>query len=453
MAGAEWSGNARREQAGGRLMRLLIVSQYFWPEEFRINDLAREFVARGHQVSVLTGFPTYPRREAFAGARPAAETWHGVRVVRVPLAGRGTGEPWRLAANYLSFATTASVLGALRRDALGFDRPDVILAFQPSPLTALIPALVLGRIHRAPVAIWVQDLWPETLAAVGVVRSPRLLAAAVPAAAVLYRSCDLVLAHSADFCPALTARGVDENRLHYLPAWAEEVYRPVPADPALAIGLGLPEGFVAMVAGNLGIAQSLETVVDAASRLRHDQAVHWVVVGDGQRRAWLADEVVRRGLTRWVHLVGRQPVERMPGLFAHADVLVATLRPDPVLGMTLPARVQSYLACGRPVVGALDGEGARVLREAGGFAVPAGDGAGLAEAVARVAAMDAARRRAAGAAARGYYRRHFDRSMLIDRFEAVLADAAAGFPPTATQAFLPAQRVPSDAVPAATPAS
>jgi glycosyltransferase involved in cell wall biosynthesis len=434
-------------------MRLLIVSQYFWPEEFRINDLAGALVARGHHVCVLTGYPTYPRRGAFTENRPAIDDWHDVRIVRVPLAARDSGERWRLAANYLSYATSATLLGPWRLGLVGHDRPEVILNFQISPLTALVPALALGRRYRAPVVAWVQDLWPESLAAVGAVRSPRALNVLAPAAAALYQRCDQVLAHSAEFHPALLARGVAADRLGYLPAWAEGEYRPLPADPALAAALALPAGFVAMVAGNLGIAQSLETVVDAASRLRDNPAVHWVIVGDGQRRAWLADEVVRRGLTGRVHLVGRQPVERMPGLFAHADVLVATLRRDGALAMTLPARVQSYLACGRPVVGALDGEGARVIQEAGGFAVPAGDGAGLAAAVARVAAMDADERRAAGEAARAYYLRHFERSMLIDRFEAVLGDAAAGLPLAATEAVLPAQRVPSDAVPAATPGS
>lgn len=416
-----WQAQQGHECSGwGPPMRLLIVSQYFWPEAFRINDLARELVARGHEVSVLTGFPTYPSREAFPQCRPADDHWHGVQIARVPLIGRDEGQRWRMAANYASYAASASLLGPLRVRR----RHDVILAFQMSPVTVILPALVIGRLWRKPVVAWVQDLWPESLAAVGAVRSEWMLQTLKPPTSALYRACTLVLAHSEDFLPALLARGVSQQRLAHLPAWAEEHYRPVPPDPSLARELRLPTGFIAMIAGNLGIAQSLETVIGAAERLRADPSVHWVVVGDGQRRAWLAEEVARRGLTNQVHLVGRHPVERMPHLLAHADVLVATLRSDPVFSMTLPARVQSYLACGRPVVAAMDGEGARVVRGAGGLAVPAGDAAGLAAAIADMRAMDPSWRRAAGDAARAYYLKHFERSMLLDRFEAHLVAAA-----------------------------
>lgn len=414
-------------------MRVLIVSQYFWPETFRISDLARELVSRGHEVVVLTGYPTYPRRSSYETRRPAEDEWCGVRIVRVPLADRGAGRHWQIAANYLSYAASASLAGPFR---LGWWRPDVVLAFQLSPVTSLIPALILGRVHCSPVAAWVQDLWPESVAAVGAVRSRRVLTVATSAVDLLYRRCDLILAHSEDFVPTLRERGVRPQRLGYLPAWAEDHYQPTTPDPSLARALRIPTGFVVMTAGNLGVAQSLETLVGAAERLRSDPTIHWVVVGDGKQREWLAAEVIRRGLEENVHLLGRHPVQLMPQLFAHADLLVATLRRDPVLAMTLPARVQSYLACGRPVAAAMDGQGARVVREAGGIAVPAQDTAGLANAVATVKAMAPARRRQLGEAARQHYLTHFERSVLLDRFEAHLVrtvetTSAAPRPPNA----------------------
>jgi glycosyltransferase involved in cell wall biosynthesis len=397
-------------------VRVTIVSQYFWPEQFRVNDLAVGLRERGHQVTVLTGQPTYPRRELFPGRRrPGREWYEGVQVVRVPLASRGGGERWRLALNYLTFAASASVFGVPR-----LPPSDVVLVFQISPVTMVVPALLLSRLRGTPVVLWVQDLWPHTLRATGVVRSGRLLDLLGKVVGAAYQRCAKVLGQSEDFLPLLRAAGVPPDRLGYLPNWAEDRYRPLPPDPEVRGEAGLPAGFIAMIAGNLGVAQSLETVVDAAERLRDlpgGDDVHWVVLGDGQRAAWLAEEIRRRGLGDRVQLLGRRPLEQMPALLAHADVVVTTLRRDPVWGLTIPSRVQSFLACGRPVVAAADGTTARVVAAAGGLAVPAQDAAALAEAIAAVRTLSPAGRAAMGAAAREYYVTHYQRAALLDRVE------------------------------------
>nr|MDT0664613.1 glycosyltransferase family 4 protein [Micromonospora sp. DSM 115978] len=280
--------------------------------------------------------------------------------------------------NYLSYALAASALGPARLPG----GSDVVLVFQMSPVSQVLPALVLRALRGAPVVTWVQDLWPQSVAATGVVRSPALLAAIGCAVRPRDRACDRLLVQSEGFREPLTLAGVPNDRIYYLPNWAEEVYEPLsgaltpPGGP-----VDLPEGFVVMLAGNLGRAQALGTLLDAADRLRHRSDVHWVVVGDGTRRDWLAAEVVRRGLSGRVHLIGRRPVEDMPALFGRADAMLVTLVRDQLMAMTVPSRLQSYLACGRPVVAALDGEGARVVRQAGSTAVPAEDGAGLARVV------------------------------------------------------------------------
>ncbi|MBL7491005.1 glycosyltransferase family 4 protein [Frankia sp. AgB1.9] len=404
-------------------MRVTIVSQYFWPEQFRVNDLAVGLRERGHQVTVLTGQPSYPRRDVFPRRRrPGREWYEGVQVVRVPLASRGGGERWRLALNYLTFAANASLFGVPR-----LPPSDVVLVFQISPVTMVVPALLLRRVRGTPVVLWVQDLWPHTLRAMGVVRSERMLGLLEKAVGAAYQRCARVLGQSEDFLPLLRAAGVPADRLGYLPNWAEDRYRPLPPDPQVRREAALPEGFVAMVAGNLGVAQALETLVDAAERLRTlpgGADVQWVVVGDGQRGEWLADEISRRGLGDRVRLLGRHPTEQMPALLAHADVVVTTLRRDPVWALTVPSRVQSFLACGRPVVAAADGTTARVVAAAGGLAVPAQDGAALADAIASVRALAPAERAAMGAAAREYYVTHYERAALLDRVERHLRDAA-----------------------------
>ena len=402
-------------------MRVTIVSQYFWPEQFRVNDLAVGLRERGHQVTVLTGQPSYPRRDVFPRRRrPGREWYEGVQVVRVPLASRGGGERWRLALNYLTFAASASVFGVPQ-----LPPSDVVLVFQISPVTMVLPALVLRQIRGTPVVLWVQDLWPHTLRATGAVRSERVYSLLEKAVGAAYRRCGRVLGQSEDFLPLLRAAGVPADQLAYLPNWAEDHYRPLPPDPQVRREAGIPEGFVAMIAGNLGVAQTLETVVDAAERLRDlpgGADVHWAILGDGQRAGWLADEVSRRGLGDRVHLLGRRPPERMPELLAHADVAVTTLRRDPVWTLTIPSRVQSFLACGRPVVAAADGTTARVVAAAGGLAVPAQDAAALAGAIASVRMLTQAERAAMGNAAREYYVTHYERAALLDRVERHLRD-------------------------------
>jgi colanic acid biosynthesis glycosyl transferase WcaI len=405
-------------------VRVLIVTQYFWPESFRINDLAVGLRERGHRVTVLTGIPNYPAGRFFPGygvLRRRREEYQGVQVVRVPLVPRGAGSGVRLALNYLSFAATGAVLA---RSAVpgGFD---VILAYEPSPITVGIPALVLRRAKRAPLLFWVQDLWPESLSATGAVRSPAVLRAVERMVRRIYRGCDRILVQSQAFVAPVEKLAGGRERIRYFPNSAEPFYRPVPREGAEGDFSGLPRGFRIMMAGNLGAAQDLGTILDAAERLRHRDDVHWVLVGDGRMRAWVEAQVAERGLARSVHLLGRHPPEAMPHFFAHADVLLATLRRDPIFASTIPSKVQSYLACARPIIAAMDGEGARVVVEAGaGVGVPAQDPAALADAVARMADLSPAERACMGARGRAYFLEHFEREMLLDRLEGWMREVA-----------------------------
>ncbi len=405
-------------------MRVVIVTQYFWPEDFRVNDLTTELVRRGHEVTVLTGQPSYPDRERYRqegrSRRPWRQDWYGVRVLRGPLLSRGNGAGWRLAGNFLSFAAAASCVAAL-----GIRHADVVFVYEPSPITVGIPAMVVKRLTGAPIVFWVQDLWPETLAATGAVTSPRALALVRRLVRQIYRSCERVLVESRSFVDSVVANGAHPQQVHYLPNWAEDTYAPVQPPPDAPQRDLLPDGFTVLFAGNLGTAQSLDTVVEAADRLRDLPDVHWVILGSGRAQAGLAAEVARRGLGDRVHLLGRHPVTDMPTFFALADVLLVTLRRAPIYALTIPSKLQSYLACGRPVVGALDGAGAEVITAAGaGRTAPAEDAEALAAAVRQVHASSATERAEMGARGRRYFLEHFDRNRLLGEVEKHLLQAA-----------------------------
>jgi glycosyltransferase involved in cell wall biosynthesis len=404
-------------------MRVLLVTQYFWPERFRINDLAEGLAGLGHELVVLTGKPNYPEgrfADGYGFLRGPRERWGTINVVRAPLVSRGQGRGLRLALNYLSFALFASVVGPFACRG----RFDAILVYQPSPVTVGIPALVMKALKRAPVLFWVQDLWPESLAATGAIRSPPLLRLAAWGVKRIYAGCARILVQSEAFVAPVRALGVPAERIVYYPNSAEDFYRPLARTEARP-PVELPQGFRVVFAGNVGAAQGFETILDAAERLREHRNIHWLVLGEGRRLEWVREQVARRGLGASVHLLGQHPAEAMPVWFAHADAMLVSLRADPIFALTIPAKVQSYMACGRPIVASLDGEGARVVSEAGaGVAAPADDAAALARRVLELYRMSASEREAMGARGRAYFERRFERGMLVKRLATLMEEAA-----------------------------
>jgi len=408
-------------------LRILVVSQYFWPEAFRINDLVQGLLDRGHEITVLTGKPNYPGGSLFAGygfLRPMRERYAGgAEVVRVPLVPRGSGSGRRLALNYLSFVLFAGFLGPL----LCRGRFDVIFVYEPSPITVGLPALVMKRAKKAPIMFWVQDLWPESLSAAGAVRSKRVLRSVERLVRFIYRGCDRILVTSRGFVPRVEAMSTREKKVHYWPQWAEALYEPVEVEDDAPERSEMPDGFRVVFAGNVGAAQSFETILAAAERLKSYPGIRWVIIGDGRRRRWVEDRVRELRLEDRVHLLGKRPMEKMPRYFALADALLVTLKRDFIFSLTVPGKVQSYLACGRPVVAALDGEGARVIKESGtGLVAPAEDANALAGAVLRLYEMLPKEREEMGRRGRAYFEEHFEREKLLDRLEGWMEELIGG---------------------------
>ena len=405
-------------------LRILVVTQYFWPENFRVNDLVKEWVQRGHQVTVFTGIPNYPLGNIFEAYREqprAFSEYEGAEVVRAPMLPRGSGN-FSLLLNYMSFVIGSCSFGPwiLR------DKPvDVIFVFEPSPVTVGLPAVLLGKIKNAPVVFWALDLWPETLAAIGVLRSPRVLGWVGQMVRFIYNRCTLVLGQSRGFLGSIAKYCNDEAKIRYFPCWSEDIFM----DPCVQPASEVPEwtdGFTVVFAGNIGEAQDMPAVLDAAERLKDNASIRWIIVGDGRKFDWLQSEVDRRGLDERVLLPGRFQVERMPSFYAHADALLVSLKRDPVFSMTIPGKVQSYLMAGIPLLGILDGEGAAVILEANaGLTCDAGDGAGLAKAVLTLAAMLPEKRKQMGLNGRKYAEQEFGRAQLMDRLEALMVEALA----------------------------
>jgi colanic acid biosynthesis glycosyl transferase WcaI len=402
-------------------VRILLITQYFWPESFLVNDLAVGLSHYGHEVSVLTGVPNYPSGKFYPGYRcfPKDENYQGVRVLRVPLIPRGPATRLRLALNYLSFALMASLLLPWKYR----QRPDAVIVFQPSPVTVGIPALVVRALRGSPIYFWVQDLWPDCLELTGIGAAAWQSRCIDRFVRWLYARCYRVLVQSSGFAEYVRIQGVPESKIVWMPNWADSFYQPVVLEEAASELRELPSGFRVIYGGNIGEAQGWRTWVEAATFTQHRSDIHWVIIGGGRQQQALAAEVERRGLRGTVHLLGPRPATAMPRYFAAADALLVTLRRSPALARTIPSKVQAYLACGRPIVAALDGDGGEVIRGAeAGIVVPAENAQQLATAVLHMAAMSGAERAAMGCRARAYYEANFSREQLLYRWHKLLTE-------------------------------
>jgi len=398
-------------------MKILIVSQYFWPESFRVNDIATGLVSNGHNVTVLTGKPNYPQGKFYSGYglfKKSKDNYEGVSIIRVPIMPRGEKGIFKLALNYMSYAFSASVLSPFvcEKDY------DCILVYQMSPVTQGIPAIVLKKLFKIPVFFWVQDLWPESLSAVGAVKNKSLLGLIKKLVGWLYRSSDKILIQSDSFRQHVLQHGIDDEDIYYYPNSAEELYRPVVLNNDSDIAKMMPRGFIVMFAGNVGVAQDMESILKAAEITRSNEQIQWVIVGDGRQLSWLKSEIQSRKLSGSVHCLGRHPVERMPEFFSFADAMLVSLTKDPIFASTIPAKIQSYMACAKPIIASLDGVGADVVESAQAGLVSGAEQPGkLADAALKMESLKKAELDEMGVNSLNYYNKNFERNMLLKKLE------------------------------------
>lgn len=399
-------------------MKILIISQYFHPENFKINDIALGLKERGHDVSVLTGIPNYPTGIFFDGydKKSGDETWKGIKIYRSRLTPRGNGGA-KLFLNYLSFAVMASK----KIDQIN-ESFDKILVYEPSPITVGIPAMKASKKFKVPYYFWVQDLWPESLTAAGGIKNPLILSFFDKLTRKIYNKAEKVLVQSEGFKKYILKQGIPSEKLEFYPNSTEAYYKK--KSPSEKYEKILPAGFRIIFAGNLGEAQSLGTLLDAAEIVKkHGVDVKWIFLGNGRYRETLEKTVLEKNLGDCVFLLGAFPGTEMPAFFASADALIASLKKDNIFALTIPSKIQSYMACGKPILASLDGEGAKIVESANcGFSSPAENAEALAENVIKLTQLSVEEHKKMGDNAVHYFNRNFEREMLLDKLIAILKD-------------------------------
>lgn len=396
-------------------MKILIVSQYFNPENFIINDIVRVLAEQGHEIVVATGKPNYPDGNVFPGYRAwgcqSERYLDSVDVLRVPIWPRGTGGAKNLVLNYLSFVLSGILFFPWLLRKYDFDS---ILVFAPSPITQVIPAIFLKWLKKAKLVVWVQDLWPESLSATGFIKNQYVLTVVGKLVRCIYSFSDRLLIQSQAFVEPISHYAPLEKVIYYPNSIDSDSlsYDSPISDELSSI---FDERFCIVFAGNLGTAQALETIVQAAVLLRDMDDICFILIGSGSRLSWLHKQKKEHGLDNLI-LPGRFPVSHMPAIFARAATLLVSLKNEPIFAQTVPSKIQAYLAAGRPIIASLNGEGARIIEEAGaGFSCAAEQVLPLVAAVKKMHLMDTAQREMMGCSGRQYFDTNFEMKSQVNR--------------------------------------
>ena len=399
-------------------MKILIVTQYYFPENFKSNDLSFELQKRGHDVTVLTGLPNYPEGKLFEGYgifKNRKQVINGVKVIRSLLLLRGKGGGVRLFLNYFSFAFFAS----LKAFFLNFsNKYDAVIVHEPSPITQFYPALLLKKLQNVPVYFWVMDLWPESLEIAGGVKNKFVLEFFKNMVIRFYKNSEKILITSKGFKKSILEKGDFEEKLEYFPNWAEDAISEGDRNYLVPT---LPVGFKVMFAGNVGEAQDLEAIMDAALELKNHDEIKFIIVGDGRKMTYVQDVIQKHGLENTVITVGRFPVEAMASFFDKADVMLVSLKDDTIFNLTVPAKVQAYMSASKPIVAMLNGEGEEIIEEAKcGVAVPAGNAKQLAETILKMSDLPSSELEQMGINSRNFFQQNYQLSTCIDNLERIL---------------------------------
>ena len=392
-------------------LRILVISQYFYPENFRINDLCYGLKDNGHDVTVLTGKPNYPNGQFYKGysfINKRKEVINGINVYRSSLIPRGSGSGFMLFVNYISFV----FFGFFKLFFIK-EKFDKIFVYAPSPITVGYLGAFASFIFRAKSYLWVHDLWPESVKDAGGVDNKIILTLINIMTKSIYYFYNNILVQSPNFKDYLIDQGVDEKKIIYYPYYAESFYDIV--NPKPRVKQFFPKGLNILFAGNIGVAQSFDTIIEAVKIIsKKISNFNIIILGDGRDKKRVLTKINAINLKNHFKFLGSYPPEQMADFFASADALLVTLKKSKIFSMTIPGKLQSYLACGRPIIGSLDGVGAKIIQESYcGYVSPSEDYKGLAESIISFEKLSVEERLKLGLNSRKYFEKEFKRDKLL----------------------------------------
>mgnify|MGYP002623303958 FL=1 len=390
---------------------ILIICQFFYPEPFRINDIAFEWVKRGYRVSVVTGIPNYPEGKFYPGYgffKHKKETVNGVEIYRIPLIPRGKGK-LGLVLNYFSFPISGFWWSLFSKQ-----RPDLVFMLETSPMNQCKVGVRFAKMHNIPCFLYVQDLWPENVEMITGIHSPLIIKPITRMVEKIYAGCTHLWGTSPSFVTEMAKRLPPEQRdkVTFWPQYAEDFYQPKPRK--------LHDGFNIMFTGNIGQAQGLEILPKAARILKDRDIVdvRFTIVGEGRARSAFERAIAEEGVEDLFTFTGRRPATEIPFMLAESDAAFLSFADDDLFAKTIPAKLQSYMACAMPILASARGETVRVITEADcGLCSDLGDAAGLADNIITMRNYDKERLNKMCDNALVYNNKHFNKKILMDEMD------------------------------------
>lgn len=399
---------------------ILVISQYFFPEQFRINDICTEWIKRGYKVTVITGIPNYPEGKYYKGYglfRKRKETYNGCDIIRLPLIPRGKNGIM-LGLNYLSFVISGFFWKMFTRI-----KADLVFIFEVSPMTQALPGVWYAKRRKIPCFLYVTDLWPENVISVSNIKKGFVIRTIERMVGYIYRRCTRILVSSERFIRAISDRRIPKDKLYFWPYYAEDIYKKVPYDPNKVPEIPHDDKLNLIYAGNIGVAQGLEILPRCARALK-DRGVRARInmVGDGRYKETLISTIRELDVDDMFNFIEKQPIERIPHFMASCDAAIICLAKSQILEMTIPSKVQSVLACGIPIVASGDGEMKTIIKQAGaGLVSPAGDAVLFAEAIISISLLTQSEKEMLSQNAMAYSDKHFNKEKLLDEIDLIFS--------------------------------
>ena len=402
-------------------MKILIISQYFWPENFRVNELSEELNKLGHQLTILTGFPNYPKGEVFKEFKlnkSKFNIYKGVEIIRVPILPRKQNK-FNLILNYISFLVNSILFGFFKLRGKNFD---IILTYQLSPVTVGITSAFFSFIKNCPNIFWIFDLWPDTLIALNILKKRWQIKISKILVNWIYSRCDVILAQSKSILKEINNYTSVKKNAYYLPSWGESELFFEAKHPATEIKF-VHDILTIMFAGNIGEAQDFPNIIKAVKdlSLKHIDNFRIIIIGEGSKKEWLRKEIKKLKIEKYFEIYNSYPLKKMSSFFLHADALLVSLSNKKVFNMTIPGKIQFYLSSGIPIIGMIGGEGANIIKEANaGLVCNPGDHIKLSEIISKMINLSKNDLKKMGRNGREYSNKEFSRDKLIKKLNKFL---------------------------------
>jgi glycosyltransferase involved in cell wall biosynthesis len=395
---------------------ILVIAQYFYPEQFRINDICTEWVKRGYKVTVITGIPNYPQGKYYDGyglLKKRKEIYNGIEIIRIPLIPRGNNSIM-LALNYLSFVVSGFFWNLFTKI-----KADYVFIFEVSPMTQALPGVWYAKKRKIPCYLYVQDLWPENVEIITGITNKHIIGGIGKIVDYIYKRCTKIFTTSNSFVEAIESRKVPREVIEYWPQYAEDFYRPLEKKNIAEIPND--DAFNIIFAGNIGNAQGLDILLKVAVLLKEKQltrGIRFNIVGDGRYKETLIEMVRSNNLADMFNFIPKQTASRIPEFMAASDAAFLCFTDSPLFGMTIPAKLQSYMACGIPIIASADGETVQIIKESNaGLSSPAGNAQELSEIIIELSSRSNVELKQIGSNARTYYNKNFNKEQLLDRMD------------------------------------